>query len=129
MSKPKILIVDDNPVTLSLMRDTLELEESCKVLTTSDPHEALQLCREHLPDLVLMDLQMPRMDGYEVTRLIKADPTTRNIPVVALTASRLGVEDMSRAMQAGCEGYLQKPVPRSLLLETVQKYLYRRPAR
>jgi len=129
MSRPKILIVDDNPVALSLMRDTLELEESYEVLTTSDPREVLQLCREQLPDLVLMDLQMPRMDGYEVTRRLKADARTRDIPVVALTASRLSVEDMGRAMEAGCAGYLQKPVPRSLLLEAVQRYLRRQTTR
>ncbi len=123
MSAGKILIVDDNATGRELLRDTIELEGDYEIITAANGLEALETVRLHMPDLILMDLHMPIMDGYETTENLKIDPRTAGIPVVALTASHVLSEDHQRAMDVGCADYLQKPVARVLLLETVHKHL------
>ena len=87
------------------------------MLEAGDGREGLQLAREHRPDLILMDIAIPFIDGWEATRALKADPRTSGIPVVALTA-HARLEDRQQAVEAGCDGYLAKPVePRRVISE------------
>jgi CheY-like chemotaxis protein len=103
-----ILIVDDNPHNLKLARVVLS-QEGHDVRTASDAEQALDLLEDFHPRVVLMDVQLPGMDGLELTRRLKADPARRDIVVIALTAYAMkGDEEKARA--AGCDGYLSKPV-------------------
>ena len=108
MTGHPILIVDDNPHHLKLARVVLS-QEGHDVRTASDAEQALELLEEFHPRLVLMDIQLPGMDGLELTRRLKADPARRDIVIIALTAYAMkGDEEKARA--AGCDGYLSKPV-------------------
>jgi CheY-like chemotaxis protein len=103
-----ILVVDDNPQNLKLIR-VLLTGEGYAVRTAADAEEALRLLEGYAPRLILMDLQLPGMDGLELTRRLKADPRRRGVLVVALTAYAMkGDEEKARA--AGCEGYVTKPI-------------------
>jgi CheY-like chemotaxis protein len=108
MAGEPILVVDDNPTNLKLLRMLL-VGESYDVRTASDASEALAVLGEFRPRLILMDLQMPGMDGFELTRRLKHDPETRDIVVVALTAYAMK-GDEERARAAGCDGYVSKPI-------------------
>jgi len=102
-----VLIADDSPINLSLMADLVEMN-GLTVIRAKDGAEAVKLTRTRTPDLVLMDIQMPVMDGLEATRLLKADPNTASIPILAVTALAMP-EDLERCLEAGCDGYLAKP--------------------
>ena len=91
-------------------------------LQTKDGREALQLAREHRPDLVLMDIQLPEVSGLEVTKWIKEDENLRDIPVIAVTAFAMK-GDEEKIRQGGCEAYIAKPISVSEFLETVQKFI------
>ncbi|MDQ3327565.1 MAG: response regulator [Chloroflexota bacterium] len=123
MSEGKILVVDDNAVGRELLRDTIELEGDFEIITAANGVEALQVARSEKPDLILMDLHMPLMDGYQTTENLKSNPETTDIPVVALTASHVMSEDHKRALDVGCVDYLQKPVARALLLQKVRLHI------
>jgi CheY-like chemotaxis protein len=103
-----ILIVDDNPANLKLVRFIL-VREGYDVHTAADAEEALVVLKSRAPRLILMDLQLPGMDGLELTRRLKASPATRSIFVVALTAYAMK-GDEEKALAAGCDGYLAKPI-------------------
>jgi CheY-like chemotaxis protein len=103
-----ILAVDDNPTNLKLVADVLEFE-GCRVLTAADAEEAQQIIARTLPDLILMDIALPGMDGLTLTRLLKADRRTQRIRIVALTAFAMKGDD-NKAVAAGCEGYITKPI-------------------
>jgi len=103
-----VLLVEDNDKNLKLARDVLEYA-GFRVLVAMTGEEAVLRAREALPDLVLMDLQLPGMDGFEVLRRLRGDDATANIPVVALTAFAMQ-QDRERASGAGFEGYLVKPI-------------------
>src|SRR5678815_5113816 len=120
---PTILIVEDNPTDMKLSTFVLESADYT-VITATDAEIGLTLARESHPDLILMDIQLPGMDGLEATALLKADPMTRAIPVVALTALAMkGDEERIRA--AGCDGYIAKPLDYKELLATVAAQLVR----
>ncbi len=109
MERKAILIVDDTPDCLELIRDIVEtVDLPLDVFTATNGLDALTLARKVMPELVLMDLNMPLLDGFEATRRLKADPSTESIPVVALSAGSLP-GDRERAFASGCEGYLVKP--------------------
>jgi two-component system sensor histidine kinase EvgS len=116
-----ILAVDDDPINLKLVLHFLESTKA-RILTAEDGGEALALMREYLPDLVLMDMRMPFMDGYEATRQAKSDLATASIPIVALTASAMK-EDRDRILETGCDDYLAKPITRETLFETIARFL------
>ena len=121
MSKPRILIVEDNPDNMLL---TVMLLESAghTVLSAVDAEAGLTLARDESPDLILMDIQLPGMDGLEATALLKRDEATRAIPVIALTALAMkGDEERIRA--AGCDGYIAKPMRYLEFLATVSAQL------
>jgi CheY-like chemotaxis protein len=103
-----ILIVDDNPANLKLAR-VLLAGEGYEVRTAADADEALAVLNAFHPRLILMDLQMPGMDGFELTRRLKADPETRGMVILALTAYAMK-GDEERARAAGCDGYVSKPI-------------------
>lgn len=104
----RILVVDDNPANLRLLRMLL-VGEAYEVRTAEDATSAQIVVGEFKPHLILMDLQMPGMDGFELTRRLKADAATRGIVIVALTAYAMkGDEEKARA--AGCDGYVSKPI-------------------
>lgn len=108
MTAHRVLIVDDNALNIALAEFVL-LEANFVVGSASDGLQALQKVASFQPDLILMDIQMPGMDGLEVTRVLKADPATRHIRIAAFTAFAMrGDEAKMRA--AGCDGYLPKPI-------------------
>jgi CheY-like chemotaxis protein len=116
-----ILIVDDNPTNLKLMR-VLLTSEGYVVRTATDAEEALAALQEFTPRLVLMDIQMPGMDGFALTRRIKIDPATSGLVVVALTSYAMK-GDEQRALDAGCDGYIAKPVDTRTFVALLESYL------
>jgi CheY-like chemotaxis protein len=125
MSRKRILVVEDHPINVKLV--TLLLQNSYEVMTAADAEEALQVLQRFSPDLILMDVQLPGMDGLELTRRLKADPCTRGIVVVALTAYAMkGDED--KALAAGCSGYITKPLDTKAFGEQIAAYLGEKPA-
>jgi len=117
----RILVVEDNPVNLELVTELLE-QEGYQVLTAESAEAALRLTLAERPDLILMDLQLPGMTGYEATRRLKADPSTATIPVLAITASAMLGDDL-KAREAGCDGYLTKPLDTHTFRETLRRFL------
>jgi CheY-like chemotaxis protein len=103
-----ILIVDDNPINLKLAK-VLLVKEGYIVKTAPDAEEALKMIEESKPRLILMDIQLPGMDGLELTRRLKSSPETKNIIILALTAYAMKGDD-EKAAAAGCDGYITKPI-------------------
>jgi CheY-like chemotaxis protein len=121
MPGDSILVVDDNPHNLKLARVLLS-GEGYDVRTAGDAEEALAVLGSFSPRLVLMDLQLPGMDGLELTRRLKGDPACRDIVVIALTAhATKGAE--AKALAAGCDGYIAKPIDTEALTELVARHL------
>ena len=117
----KILIVEDNPVNLELVTDLLEAE-GFSVYAACSAEEALRAARAIRPDLILMDLSLPGMDGLAATKTLQTDPATSHCPVVALTAHAMkGDADLAR--RAGCKGYLTKPIDTRTFVASVRGYL------
>ena len=116
-----ILIVEDEPRNLKLVGDLLQVS-GYETIEATNGKQGVELARTGKPDLILMDVQMPVMDGLEATRILKADATTRNIPVLALTASAMK-EEKEKIFQAGCDEYITKPFDIKELLKEVSKYL------
>jgi len=116
-----ILVVDDNPANARLISFLLE-KRGYDVRTAIDAREALQLLDGFRPRLIMMDLQLPGMDGLELTRRLKADEKTREIVVIALTAYAMK-GDEERAREAGCDGYITKPIDTRSLPDVVARHL------
>jgi CheY-like chemotaxis protein len=123
MAGELILIIDDTPVSLKLTRILL-VNLGYRVLTAASAEEALELLRTYHPRLILADIQLPGMDGLEMTRLIKKNERTRDIAVVALTAFAMK-GDEQKAVDAGCEGYIAKPIDTRMLGERIRQVLIR----
>lgn len=113
-----ILLVEDNVDNRAVYRMGLE-HWGYEVVEAVDGEEGVRLARERLPDLILMDVSLPKLDGYSAATMLKADPDTRAIPIVALTAHALAGEE-EKALAAGCDGYLAKPVEPKRVVETVR---------
>ncbi len=116
-----ILIVEDEPKNQKLVRDLLQASGNSTIEAT-DGKQGVELAKAKKPDLILMDVQMPVMDGLEATRILKADATISNIPVLALTSYAMK-GDKEKILEAGCDGYLAKPFEIQELLKTVAEYL------
>lgn len=116
-----VLIVEDNELNMKLFHDLLEAH-GYNTLQTRTGIEALQLARDHHPDLILMDIQLPEVSGLEVTKWIKEDETISSIPIIAVTAFAMK-GDEERIRQGGCEAYISKPISVAKFLETVRGYL------
>lgn len=116
-----ILIVEDNDLNMKLFNDLLQANGYNTVQTKSGM-EALQLTREHRPDLILMDIQLPEISGLEVTKRLKADDELKHIPIVAVTAFAMK-GDEEKILEGGCEGYIAKPISVPSFLETIAKFI------
>lgn len=117
----RILIVEDNELNMKLLHDVLEAHGYLTV-TTQHGGAALRLARECQPDLILMDLQLPDVSGFEAVRRLKCDKQTRAIPVIAVTAFALA-GDERRALTSGCDGYVAKPILLHDFLDLVRKFI------
>jgi len=123
-SYPKrILIVEDNKIDVRLVKDILEAR-GYDTLQTGDGLEAIDLAVANLPDLILMDIQLPRMSGLEVTRRLKDDDRSRHIPIIAVTAFAMGWHERE-ALDSGCDAYISKPISILGFLNTVESFLPR----
>jgi len=123
MSAPLILIVDDHPTNLKLVSDLLECE-GYEVQKAADAGEAQWLLAQRLPDLLLLDLALPGMDGLSLARKLRSEERTRRLPIVALTAFAMA-GDEQKAIDAGCDGYLTKPIDTRTLPAKVAGFLPR----
>lgn len=115
----RILLVEDNPQNRYLMTYLLE-SKGHVVDVAEDGEQALAILEDQVPDLILMDMQLPRVDGYEATRRIKADDRLRFVPLVALTAHSMK-GDRARAVDAGCDAFVSKPVDAEEILALVER--------
>ena len=117
----KILLVEDNEINRDMLSRRLE-RRGYQVLLALDGERGVSLAQAELPDLILMDMSLPVLDGWEATQRIKAAPETRAIPIIALTAHAM-IGDRERAMAAGCDDYDTKPIEFQRLLEKMEKIL------
>ena len=121
MAGEKILIVEDNPMNMELATDLLEAS-GYVVIQTGVAEEGIELARAESPDLILMDISLPGMDGLEATGVLRQDPTTKDINVVAMTAHAMK-GDEEKALAAGCAGYITKPIDTREFLKTVARFI------
>src|SRR5215468_3386291 len=120
-SEKTILVVEDNELNMKLFHDLLEAH-GYNILQTRDGMEALKLARQHRPDLILMDIQLPEVSGLEVTKWIKEDDSLRAIPIIAVTAFAMK-GDEEKIREGGCEAYIAKPISVTKFLKTVEQFL------
>ena len=121
MSDKKILLVEDNPVNRRLAEFLLR-SQGYQVRAATNAQEAFDTIKAERPDLILMDVQLPGMDGLEATKKIKEEPTTRDIPVVAVTSYAMK-GDREKALAAGCSGYITKPIDKDTFIREVATVL------
>jgi two-component system cell cycle response regulator DivK len=117
----KILIVEDNELNMKLFNDLLQAH-GYETIQTMDGRDVLQLARDHGPDLIIMDIQLPEISGLEVTKMLKADDGLKRIPVIAVTAFAMK-GDEEKIREGGCEGYIAKPISVPSFLETIARFL------
>jgi two-component system cell cycle response regulator DivK len=108
MSQPIILYIEDNPENRLLVRRVLEAE-GYKVVEAVDGHSGIELAAQSPPDMILLDINLPEVDGYQLVDLLRATPGLEEVPIVALTANVMK-GDRERTLEAGCDGYIQKPI-------------------
>lgn len=120
---PTLLLIEDHELNRDMLSRRLE-KRGFSVLLAEDAQRGLTLVRTHPPDLILMDMSLPGLDGWEASRQLKADPAAAHIPIIALTAHAL-TEDRERAFAAGCDEFEAKPVELTVLLEKIERLLGR----
>jgi len=120
MSKT-VLIVEDNHLNMKLFHDLLEAH-GVNTVETMDGKNVLELAREHKPDLILMDIQLPEISGLDVTKMLKADEGLKSIPVIAVTAFAMK-GDEQKIREGGCEDYISKPISVGNFMDTINRYL------
>ena len=121
MESRTVLVVEDNEMNLKLVRTLLEMGKY-RVIEAIDAEIAILLAREHRPDLILMDIQLPGIDGLSATRIIKDTAALKGIPIVALTSYAME-GDEEKAAEVGCVGYIAKPIDTRNFLETISRFL------
>jgi two-component system cell cycle response regulator DivK len=121
---PKILLVEDNEMNRDMLSRRLQ-RRGYQIVAAENGEQGLSLARAEGPDLILMDITLPEMDGWEVARLLKADEATRHIPIIALTA-RVLMTDQRKAFEVGCDDYDTKPVDFGRLTEKIGNLLVRK---
>jgi two-component system cell cycle response regulator DivK len=121
VTQKTILVIEDNPKNMKLVRDVLE-HSGFEVLAATTGEEGVRLAGDRPVDLVLMDLQLPGIDGLEALRLIRKGERNRDVPVVAVTASAMS-QDRTRAFQAGFDGYVEKPISARALPQQVRDFM------
>ncbi|HEX8235802.1 MAG TPA: response regulator [Abditibacteriaceae bacterium] len=117
----KLLLVEDNELNRDMLSRRLQ-RKGYEMIMATDGQEGVQMAQAQHPDLILMDMSLPVIDGWEATRLLKADASTQNIPVIALTAHAMA-GDRERAVEAGCNDYDTKPIELPRLLEKIEALL------
>jgi len=123
----RILLIEDNEMNSDMLQRRLR-HRGFEVLLAVDGRQGVDMAQRERPDLVLMDMSLPEMDGWQATRMLKGDAGTCRIPVVALTAHAM-VGDREKALEAGCDDYAVKPIDMPLLLETIERLAPRREQR
>lgn len=121
MKAKTILVIEDNALNLKLVQSLLKIN-GCRVMAAADAESGIAMARKHPPDLVLMDLQLPGMDGLSATRVLKQDPSLGPIPVVALTSYAMQ-GDREKALAAGCSGYITKPIDTRSFMDNLKPHL------
>ena len=121
MNKKRILLVDDEPALLELIKIRLEAN-GYEVISASDGQQALDLARKEMPELIILDLMLPKVDGYKVCRLLKFDDKYKKIPIVLFTA-RAQESDKKLGEEAGADGYIVKPFEPGALLAKIKEFL------
>ena len=120
-AQKKVLIVEDNELNMKLFNDLLEAH-GYKTVTTRDGSTALDLARDEMPDLILMDIQLPEVSGLDITKQLKSEDDIKHIPVIAVTAFAMkGDED--KIKECGCEGYVSKPISIVSFIQTISSHL------
>ena len=122
MAKEAILIIEDNPANLKLVKVLLAVE-GYEVYTSTTAQEALDTLEKVHPALILMDIQLPQVDGLTLTRQLKADPRYKDIRIIAITAYAMKLDE-EKAIAAGCDGYIAKPIDVTKFTETIANYLH-----
>ena len=120
MKNKIILTIEDNELNMKLVRSLLQLEKY-QVIEAENAEKGIQLARDHQPDLILMDIQLPGMDGLKATELISNDENLKNIPILALTSYAME-GDEEKALAAGCVGYITKPIDTRSFSKTIAEY-------
>jgi chemosensory pili system protein ChpA (sensor histidine kinase/response regulator) len=126
-TRPVALVVDDS-ITVRRVTQRLLERNGLRVLTARDGVEAMEMMKDNIPDVILLDIEMPRMDGYEVAAQVRNDPRLRDIPIIMIT-SRVGEKHRARAIELGVDDYLGKPYQEAQLLEAIEPLLTRRAER
>jgi len=121
MSEKTILIVEDNEINMTLLKDIVQ-RLGYNTIEARDAESAIKLAYEKVPDLILMDIRLPGMDGLEATKILKSTPETSRIPVIAVSASAFE-RDIRKALAAGCKAYITKPLNYDEFVKTVQEFL------
>ncbi len=116
-----VLIVEDSELNMKLFNDLLQAF-GYRVVKTRDGRQALPLAREHMPDLIVMDIQLPEISGLDLTDRLKKDPALKSIPVIAVTAFAMR-GDEQKILEAGCDAYLSKPISVTTFLETIRRFI------
>jgi CheY-like chemotaxis protein len=121
----RILVVEDDPIIMNLIVILLE-REGYGVVQSGTAEDGISLAASSPPDLILMDVALPGLDGLEATRILKGRPDTRSIPIIALTAQAMK-EDVEKAARSGCDGFIAKPISTRPFLEEISRFLDRQP--
>ena len=125
MDKIKVLVVDDSAVVREVIKQVLDAEPGIQVIATAmDPIFAMEKMKLQWPDVIVLDIEMPRMDGYEVAARVRADERLRRVPIVMIT-SRVGEKHRARAIELGVDDYLGKPYQESQLLDAIEPLVTR----
>ncbi len=123
MPARRILIVEDEEANIAVVRNILEIMlDQEDVLVARDGHEAIKMAYEHDPEIILMDLSLPKLDGWEVVRSLKSNPRFKKVPILALTAHAM-VGDREKALEAGCDDYYAKPIEVDEFIHFMRPYL------
>jgi len=121
MNNKTILVIEDNDLNLKLVKSLLKLG-NYTTLAAEDAETGIRLAREKKPDLILMDIQLPGMDGLTATKILKEDGALEKTPIIALTSHAMD-GDENKAKEAGCNGYISKPIDTRIFLQSIQDYL------
>jgi len=121
MKRKTVLVIEDNEMNMKLVRVLLQMGQY-DILEAADAESGIPLARANKPDLILMDIHLPGMDGLSATRIIKQDPALKQIRVIALTSYAME-GDEKKAIEAGCDGYITKPIDTRTFLDTIKKFI------
>lgn len=116
-----VLVIEDNEQNMYLMNFILE-KNGFRVVKAMDGHEGIMIARNETPDLILLDIQLPRMDGYEVARTLRQSEGLKSVPIIAVTSYAM-VGDKEKAISAGCTGYIEKPINPGTFIDEIKKFM------